>query len=118
MNKPKFCFHKDLVEHPEKWWRLSLVEQLANIGSEISRASKWRGKDEKYFKLAFYRALELFSLTLSDPKNKGSRLKEVCRAKELLVDWFYGSKLYKTTDEQWQKYFDYFAYLANTKYRT
>ncbi len=117
-NKRKMIFHKDLVEHPEKWWQLSLVEQLANIGSEISRASKWRGKDEKYFKLAFYRALELFSLTLSDPKNKGSRLKEVCRAKELLIDWFYGSKLYKTTDEQWQKYFDYFAYLANTKYRT
>ncbi len=93
------------------------MEQLANIGSEISRAINWRGRNDEYFKLAFYRALELFSLTLADPKNRGRRLRELCRTKELLVDWFYGSKVYKTTDKQWRKYFDWFAYLANTKYR-
>ena len=76
------------------------MEQLANIGSEISRAINWWEKNKEYFKLAFYRALELLSLTLADPKNKGRRLRELCRAKELLVDWFYGSQVYKTTDKQ------------------
>ncbi len=28
----------------EKWWTLSLAEQLGNIGSEVGRAAKWQGK--------------------------------------------------------------------------
>ncbi len=116
MIKKRF-FHQDLGIHPEKWRRLSLVEQLANIGSEISRAINWKKKDKRHFQLAFYRALELFSFTLADPKNRGFRLKEICRAKELLIDWFYGGRIYKTTDDQWRRYFDYFASVANMRRR-
>ena len=33
----------------ERWWTLSLADHLGNIGSEVGRASKWQGKDEKNF---------------------------------------------------------------------
>ena len=94
------------------WQEYSLVEQLANVGSEIHRTISHRqntafGDPQD----SFFRALELLDLTYSDPKNR-SRLTEVCRVREALVDWWYGSHLYHTTDEQWEKYFYQFAYLA------
>ena len=36
--------HRDLAAG--RWWELSLAEQLGNIGSEISRASRWTGRNE------------------------------------------------------------------------
>ncbi len=93
------------------WFKLSLVEQLANIGSEVIRALNWRKKgNQEYSLLAFVRALELFDLTFSDSKNS-QRLKEVARAREMFVDSF-GDNIYRSTDEQWQKYFLEFTYLA------
>ena len=60
--------HKELAAG--KWNKLTLLEQLANIGSEVIRAINWRKKGNKeYSILAFERALELFDLTVSDPKN-------------------------------------------------
>lgn len=50
--------HKRLASG--RWYRLSLTEQLANIGSEVSRAAGWQGKDEKLFWGAVERALGLF----------------------------------------------------------
>lgn len=95
--------HKSLAAG--RWNKLNLMEQLANVGSEVVRAINWRNKgNENYSKMAAERALELFDLTLADSKNKG-RLKEVARARELLVDYFYGENIYHTTDESWQKYF-------------
>jgi hypothetical protein len=97
----------------ERWQKLSLIEQLANIGSEIYRVKMWQGKDEKLFENSIIRALDLFNLTLSDPKNKG-RLKEVARAKELFLDAVYnGSKEYKTTLDDLDKYFYQFALIIS-----
>ncbi len=86
------------VQHPElaagRWSQLSLVEQLANVGSEVERALRWRAKhQEAYGRQAFKRALELIDLTLADFKN-ASRLKEVARLRELFVDNFFGSNQY------------------------
>jgi hypothetical protein len=33
----------------ERWQALTLAEQLGNIGSEVGRAAKWQGKDDKSF---------------------------------------------------------------------
>ena len=96
--------HKELQNG--KWNKLSLVEQMANVGSEVGRIISWRDKNKKNSKLAFYRALELLQLTLSDPKNRqGGTLKEIARVKEMLIDWYMGSVFYKSSDSQWQKYF-------------
>jgi hypothetical protein len=93
------------------WTKLSLIEQLANVGSEVIRAINWRKKDNKeYSQLAFDRALELFDLTMDDSKNS-ERLKEVARARELFVDSF-NDNIYQSNDRQWQEYFLAFNYSA------
>jgi hypothetical protein len=103
--------HKELAQG--RWFELNLVEQLANIGSEVERAILWRDKDEEHSKKAFYRALELLELTLRDKKNrKYSLLKELCRLKEVLIDFFYGDNKFSSSDELIRKYFYAFAYMA------
>lgn len=95
----------------EKWSRFSLMEQMANIGSEVERTIKWKDKNKEYSDKALERALELIDLTLADPKNRG-RLKEVTRMREALVDHFYFNNTYNSTDELWRKYFYSFNYAA------
>jgi hypothetical protein len=72
-----------------RWFTLSLVEQLANVGSEIERAIRWRGKgNAEYGRRAFERALELLDLTIADEKHR-SRLRELTRLREALADYFW-----------------------------
>jgi len=102
--------HKQLA--PERWFELSLVEQLANVGSDIERTIQWKKKGNlEYSQRAFERALELIDLTVADPKNR-KRLKEVLRAREMLVDHFVYDNSYSSTDESWQRYFLQFNYAA------
>ena len=101
--------HKNLTQ--EKWFGLSLAEQMANIGSEVERTIIWKNKgNSEYSQLAFERALELIDITRLDPKNK-PKLRELCRMREILVDWHLDNE-YKSTDGSWQKYFYAFNYLA------
>lgn len=95
-----------------RWFRFSLIEQMANIGSEVFRAIIWKNKNNrKYSQLAFERALELFDLTIADPKNR-LRLREVTRAREVVVDYFFGDNIYNSSDENLEKYFYSFNYAA------
>lgn len=103
--------HKDLAAG--RWFQLSLVEQLANVGSDIIRTIKWKKKDNpEHGQKAFDRALELLSLTIADPKNRGARLKELVRTREALIDHFMFDNEYSSTDELWEKYFFGFNYAA------
>lgn len=96
-----------------RWFRFSLMEQLANIGMDIERTIAWRNKgNREYSQHAFYRALELLDLTTMDPKNKGPKLRELLRVREALVDYFIYDNVYRSTDEQWHKYFFCFNYAA------
>lgn len=105
--------HKKLSEGG--WKKLSLVEQLANVGSEVHRAINWKRKGNlRYADSAMERALELLDFTLADDKNK-ERLKEVARVREVLVDFFYYDNDYQTTDEAIEKYFYNFNYLARLR---
>jgi len=104
------------VRHAElaagRWFGLSLVEQLAHVGSEVERAIRWRGKgNPEYGRRAFERALELLDLTIADEKNR-LRLKELTRLREALADYFWFDNRYGSTDESWQKYFHAFTYAA------
>lgn len=105
----KIIFHKELAAG--KWFELSLMEQLANIGSEVSRASRWQDEDEKLFRGAVYRALELFDLTLGDSRWLG-RLREIARLREIFCDAVFGGKEYKSSLKDIVRYFDPFAYAA------
>lgn len=104
--------HKELVQG--RWFEFSLFEQLANIGAEIGRAIKWRKKGSlEYSQKAFFRGLELLSLTIDDPKNTNHHLKELCRLYETLGDYFVGDNQYQSSDALWEKYFYYFNQLAS-----
>lgn len=106
--------HKQLAQG--NWFKLLLIEQLANVGSEVERTIKWRQKgNSDYSNKAFIRALELLNLTIADKKNK-FRLKELARLYEVLVDYFAGNNQYLSSDELWQKYFYAFNYMARIKY--
>lgn len=105
------------MQHPDtlasgRWFKFTLMEQLANVGTDVERAIQWRKKGNlDYSQKAFERALELLDFTVRDPKNK-KRLKEPLRAREALVDYFMGENMYGSTDELWQNYFYGFNYAA------
>lgn len=101
--------HKNLAQG--RWQKLPFFEQMANIGSEVERAMKWRSKNKEYSRLASDRALELLDLTLNDRKNL-KRLKELFRLREVLADYFYFDNIYKSDDKVWQNYFQAFNYAA------
>lgn len=102
-------YHKNLL--PEKWFSKSLTEQLANVGSEVSRTIIWKNKGDKdYQNMSFERALELLDLTLEDPKLR-HRLRELCRLREVLVDWNFDNE-YKSSDQSLQNYFLAFNHYA------
>lgn len=101
--------HKQLASG--HWQDFTLIEQLANVGSEIGRSISWRTNGYGNPRDAFYRALELIDLTIADPKNV-TRLHEICRTREALVDWFTDNNSYHTNDAQWETYFYQFTYAA------
>lgn len=95
-----------------RWARLSLAEQLANIGSEVERALNWKAKNNPDYSLrAAERALELSDLSLASTGNF-ARLKEVARVREILADYFYGANEYESTETSLRSYFAPFAHAA------
>lgn len=104
--------HKEMAAG--RWYELSLAAQMGNIGSEVSRAAKWQGKDEKLFRGAVDRALELFDLTLMDPRSRGARAREIARAREVFCDAVYGGTLYQSSLSGLIPYFDHFAFAARS----
>jgi hypothetical protein len=104
--------HRGLADG--RWWTLSLAEQLGNVGSEISRAVRWSARRPETGRQAFHRALELLDLTLDDPRWRASRprLREIARAREVVVDFFDGTNQYGSTALSLQKNFDHYALAA------
>ena len=71
----------------EKWSKLSLLEQMGNIGSEVGRTySALQRKDNDAADAAMERALDLFDATISDTIRKSSQIKEILRSKEEFLD--------------------------------
>jgi hypothetical protein len=101
------------------WWKLSLAEQFGNVGSEISRAIRWSTKNPETAHAALYRALELFDLMLDDPQHRRSvaRLREIARAREVVIDFLAGTNEYGSTGPSLQTYFDQFALAAHRAHR-
>ena len=103
------------IQHPGLaaggWGRLSLPEQLGNVGSEVGRALRWKNKDPRLFDGAMIRALELLDLSIQDARWRG-RLKELTRARELLCDAWLGGREYHTRLEDMDRYFLNFALAA------
>lgn len=97
----------------ERWHRLSLMEQMGNIGSEVERVISWRKKGNADLSMkALYRSLELLDLTINDARWHGGKLKELTRVREVLCDAFAGKNEFNTPPEFLSKYFYQFALAA------
>lgn len=106
--------HKELAKGG--WAKLSFIEQMANIGSEVERALNWQAKNNTvYCQQAFERALELLDLTLENAA-KPSYLKELARLREAIIDYFFGTNDFISTDTSWKRYFLPFIYAARRNY--
>lgn len=97
-----------------RWWELTLAEQLGNVGSEVSRALRWRERNPGLAQGALERALELLDLTLADPRHRARprRLRELARAREVVADHFSAAPAWGGDSASLQRYFDAFALAA------
>ena len=81
--------HKGLAESG-RWAEMPFAQQMANIGSEVFRAGKWKEKEKtERAQNAADRALELLDF-----------------------DYFYGDNQYASTNDSLNKYFDPFSMKA------
>ena len=95
-----------------RWHTMPLVEQLANVGSEVERALVWAAKgNPEYSRLALERGLELLDLSIADPKHL-HRLKELTRLREILLDYFLGENQFGSTESSWRSYFHAYGLAA------
>jgi len=102
--------HKELASG--KWNKLTFIEQMANLGSEVGRTITWKNQDKPdYSERAFERVLELLYLTIADIKNK-HHLRGLTRLREALIDYFSFDNEFKSSDELWQNYFYAFNFAA------
>jgi hypothetical protein len=105
--------HTDLAAG--RWHAMSLVEQLGNAGSEVSRALKARGSSNAAReRSALERFLELIDLTIADPRLKGRR-RELCRVREMVCDYFVGENTFRSTPESLDRYFLPYAMAARRR---
>ena len=100
-----------MIQHKElalgRWHEMSFCEQMANIGSEVSRTIKWKEKNNpNQSQKAFERALELIDITLTT-KLRRTALIELCRLRENLCEEYY--KPDTNGIEQLNKYLFQFA---------
>jgi hypothetical protein len=89
------------------------VEQLGNVGSEVDRAIRAHaaGRVDR-FHSALDRALELFDLTVSDPRRTLPQLREILRVREQFCGLFYDGDAEADLALYLSKYFLQFATAA------
>ena len=90
----------------ERWAKMSLVEQMGNIGSEVGRAINARDNPERR-DAAIERALDLFSATAEC--HSGPRLREILRSRDEFLRLFYGDS---DDYDGVERYFYFFALAA------
>ena len=91
-----------------RWYAMPISLQISNIGSEVSRAIRWKNSGNNDRKESFCKkAISFLELSLEDPKNV-NRKDELSFCIEELTDYFFGDNVYGTTDEMLHKYYDAF----------
>jgi hypothetical protein len=98
-----------------RWLELTVLEQLANIGSEVGRATRAKslGNDQR-FANALDRSLELFDLTIADDRWRYRR-REIARAREVVCDFLVGDNAYGSTAGSLDRYFLPYAVAARRR---
>lgn len=97
-----------------RWMSFSLVEQMGNVGSEVGRTIRAHASgNTARFDQALARALELFDLTAADPRWRGARRREICRAREEFCRLFFDQSVSPRSGAGLERYFLHFAVAAN-----
>ncbi len=96
------------------WADMPFAKQMANIGSETYRATKWLAKGRRdNAEKAFERMQELIDLTIAYGRcgqpNRKALLKELCRFRELYCGAFLDENL--DTLSALNRYLDHFAHV-------
>ena len=100
----------------DRWMAFSLLEQLGNVGSEVGRTIRAHATgNTARFDQALARALELFDLTISDPRWLGERRREICRAREEFCRLFFDESVHPGSAAGLERYFLHFAVAANSQ---
>ena len=103
---------RHIHQNLEKWHKMSLAEQMGNIGSEVGRAMTWHKKgDNEKKEQSLERALGLIDLTIQD-KRLQNRCFELYRLKEVLKDVFLGKNNYRVSLDSLEEYFLSFALIV------
>jgi hypothetical protein len=99
-----------------RWSRFGLMEQMANIGSEVDRAirANSNGQNERAAN-AMDRALALFDLTAADDRWRGHRRREILRAREEFCRIFFDEEVSRGSADGLRRYFLAFAVAARRK---
>ena len=112
--KASGVYHPDLANG--RWHTMTIAEQLGNVGSEYERALTWKERGDKdRFDHAFARMLELLDLTITDPRWKNHRLKELTRLREVICDEFCNETREFNCATDLRGYFLYFGILARSE---
>lgn len=90
----------------EKWFALSLVQQMINIGNEVKRGLKFDSEKKNMF---FEKAIQYTQLTMEDCKN-AHVLPELLISKEVLEDYV-GEHHLACSGEQINRYYQAYQYL-------
>lgn len=91
----------------EKWFKLSLVQQMVNIGNEVKRALRFSSDPDKK-NMFIDRAIQYTQLTMQDPQNTHV-LSELLISKEVLED-YRGEHYLACTGEQISRYYQAYQY--------
>ena len=92
----------------EKWFELSLVQQMVNIGNEVKRGLKVESNPDKKH-MFFQKAIQYTQFTMEDSKN-AHVLPELLISKEVLEDYF-GEHNLACSGEQISRYYQAYQYL-------
>lgn len=92
----------------EKWFTLSLVQQMINIGNEVKRGLRFEADPDKKV-MFFEKAIQYTQLTMEDCKN-AHVLPELLISKEVLEDYF-GEHSLACSGEQISRYYQAYQYL-------
>jgi len=102
-----------------RWTSLSLVEQLANVGSEVERAIKaYQNGQQSRWEHATDRALELFDLTAADHRWTLAQRRETLRAREEFCRLFFAGPnedVPSDAADRQRRYFLQFAVVARRR---
>jgi hypothetical protein len=100
-----------------RWHTLTLIEQLAHVGSEVDRAIRaYDTHNSMRFDGALARALELFDLTATDDRWRGQRCREILRAREEFCRLFFDENVPANSAPGLRRYFLAFATAARNEH--